>query len=274
MNESIYSLIGRIDTPFHGVDGKSAYELAVEHGFIGSETEWLRELYSVSADLAWDPESDTVTHGDGSASSLKSLEKSEPVGRPIAVVSSSPQVGYNTGLYKIKGANGYLSSGDYVIWLGQWVRICVSEAAASTLREPGGGFTSQNGVSGLMSSADKAALNDLISRHMDKEYLPVFHGGGWAVNRCRTDGRYMDGLEPDCEDHPPYTQDRKVNWILAVLNSGEQIVQAALDCDSSRLYMRRGDKCGVWEDWAKLSGVTEEDVATESDITDALEKIF
>ena len=37
-------LLKRIDDAEHGLDGKSAYEIAVEHGYVGTEEEWLESL--------------------------------------------------------------------------------------------------------------------------------------------------------------------------------------------------------------------------------------
>ena len=37
-------LLKRIEDAEHGLDGKSAYEIAVEHGYVGTETEWLASL--------------------------------------------------------------------------------------------------------------------------------------------------------------------------------------------------------------------------------------
>ena len=37
-------LLKKIEDAEHGLDGKSAYEIAVEHGFVGTESEWLASL--------------------------------------------------------------------------------------------------------------------------------------------------------------------------------------------------------------------------------------
>lgn len=37
-------LLKRIEDAEHGLDGKSAYEIAVEHGYVGTKTEWLASL--------------------------------------------------------------------------------------------------------------------------------------------------------------------------------------------------------------------------------------
>lgn len=37
-------LLKKIEEAGHGADGKSAYEIAVEHGYVGTETEWLASL--------------------------------------------------------------------------------------------------------------------------------------------------------------------------------------------------------------------------------------
>lgn len=38
-------LLKRIEDAEHGLDGKSAYEIAVEHGYVGTEEEWLASLH-------------------------------------------------------------------------------------------------------------------------------------------------------------------------------------------------------------------------------------
>ena len=38
-------LLKKIEEAGHGADGKSAYEIAVEHGYVGTETEWLASLH-------------------------------------------------------------------------------------------------------------------------------------------------------------------------------------------------------------------------------------
>lgn len=38
-------LLKKIEEAGHGLDGKSAYEIAVEHGYVGTETEWLESLH-------------------------------------------------------------------------------------------------------------------------------------------------------------------------------------------------------------------------------------
>ncbi len=38
-------LLKRIEDAEHGLDGKSAYEIAVEHGYVGTEAEWLASLH-------------------------------------------------------------------------------------------------------------------------------------------------------------------------------------------------------------------------------------
>lgn len=40
-------LLKRIENTEHGVDGKSAYEIAVEHGFVGTQEEWLYSLHGI-----------------------------------------------------------------------------------------------------------------------------------------------------------------------------------------------------------------------------------
>lgn len=49
-----------------GADGLSAYEIAVNNGFIGTEVEWLASLVGADgADGEFDPSNLTVTSGDG-----------------------------------------------------------------------------------------------------------------------------------------------------------------------------------------------------------------
>ena len=38
-------LLKKIEEAGHGADGKSAYEIALEHGYVGTETEWLASLH-------------------------------------------------------------------------------------------------------------------------------------------------------------------------------------------------------------------------------------
>ena len=37
-------LLKRIEDAEHGLDGKSAYEIACEHGYVGTEEEWLASM--------------------------------------------------------------------------------------------------------------------------------------------------------------------------------------------------------------------------------------
>ncbi|KAA8829344.1 F0F1 ATP synthase subunit delta [Bifidobacterium tissieri] len=47
--------------PIAGRDGKSAYELAVDHGFEGTVEEWLESLKGTATlDYATDPDVDTI----------------------------------------------------------------------------------------------------------------------------------------------------------------------------------------------------------------------
>ncbi|HRU99136.1 MAG TPA: hypothetical protein P5092_17120 [Ruminococcus sp.] len=57
-------LLKRIEDAEHGLDGKSAYEIAVEHGYIGTEEEWLESLKGkdgVTPDMSEYPKTSEVT---------------------------------------------------------------------------------------------------------------------------------------------------------------------------------------------------------------------
>ena len=54
----------RIEDAEHGLDGKSAYEIAVEHGYIGTEEEWLASLHGkdgITPDMSEYPKTTEVT---------------------------------------------------------------------------------------------------------------------------------------------------------------------------------------------------------------------
>ena len=57
-------LLKRIEDAEHGIDGKSAYDIAVEHGYIGTEEEWLSSLHGkdgVTPDMSDYPKTTEVT---------------------------------------------------------------------------------------------------------------------------------------------------------------------------------------------------------------------
>ena len=57
-------LLKRIEDAEHGLDGKSAYEIACEHGYTGTEEEWLASLHGkdgVSPDMSEYPKTTEVT---------------------------------------------------------------------------------------------------------------------------------------------------------------------------------------------------------------------
>ncbi len=57
-------LLKRIEDAEHGLDGKSAYEIAVEHGYVGTEEEWLESLKGkdgVTPDMSEYPKTSEVT---------------------------------------------------------------------------------------------------------------------------------------------------------------------------------------------------------------------
>lgn len=57
-------LLKRIEDAEHGLDGKSAYEIAVEHGYIGTEEEWLASLNGkdgITPDMSEYPKTTEVT---------------------------------------------------------------------------------------------------------------------------------------------------------------------------------------------------------------------
>ncbi|WP_294475944.1 hypothetical protein [uncultured Ruminococcus sp.] len=57
-------LLKRIEDAEHGLDGKSAYEIAVEHGYVGTEEEWLASLHGkdgITPDMSEYPKTSEVT---------------------------------------------------------------------------------------------------------------------------------------------------------------------------------------------------------------------
>ena len=57
-------LLKKIEEAGHGADGKSAYEIAVEHGYVGTEEEWLESLKGkdgVTPDMSEYPKTSEVT---------------------------------------------------------------------------------------------------------------------------------------------------------------------------------------------------------------------
>lgn len=57
-------LLKRIEDAEHGLDGKSAYEIAVEHGYVGTEEEWLASLHGkdgITSDMSEYPKTTEVT---------------------------------------------------------------------------------------------------------------------------------------------------------------------------------------------------------------------
>lgn len=57
-------LLKRIEDAEHGLDGKSAYEIAVEHGYVGTEEEWLESLKGkdgITPDMSEYPKTSEIT---------------------------------------------------------------------------------------------------------------------------------------------------------------------------------------------------------------------
>ena len=57
-------LLKRIEDAEHGLDGKSAYQIAVDHGYIGTEEEWLTSLHGkdgITPDMSEYPKTTEVT---------------------------------------------------------------------------------------------------------------------------------------------------------------------------------------------------------------------
>lgn len=57
-------LLKRIEDAEHGLDGKSAYEIAVEHGYVGTGEEWLASLHGkdgITPDMSEYPKTSEVT---------------------------------------------------------------------------------------------------------------------------------------------------------------------------------------------------------------------
>ena len=56
-------LLKKIEEAGHGADGKSAYEIAVEHGYVGTEEEWLASLHGkdgITPDMSEYPKTSDV----------------------------------------------------------------------------------------------------------------------------------------------------------------------------------------------------------------------
>ncbi|HRR78529.1 MAG TPA: hypothetical protein P5191_17260, partial [Ruminococcus sp.] len=56
-------LLKRIEDAEHGLDGKSAYEIAIEHGYVGTEEEWLASLHGkdgITPDMSEYPKASEV----------------------------------------------------------------------------------------------------------------------------------------------------------------------------------------------------------------------
>lgn len=57
-------LLKKIEEAGHGADGKSAYEIAVEHGYVGTEEEWLASLHGkdgITPDMSEYPKTSEIT---------------------------------------------------------------------------------------------------------------------------------------------------------------------------------------------------------------------
>ena len=297
---------GYINMPFHG---ESAYEIAVRHGYMGTEEEWIEEIGSVSEDdlkiimdsvanrlcgYIWHADTDLVFDKEGkTCGKLSDCMTDDFVGAWFCVRTSSSEAGstsYNSK-YTIDGANGYLSLRDYVVWTGvHLVHIPTFEAKASSVKNTDGKYSPKSGVDGLMSSTDKAYLSDLINAHWSKRYVPVYNTptevssswtSGYLVNWCRDTGWYLGGFAKECGGHPPVVNSNHTSWILLVLvgtvKNGvfPHALQVAFDLSNGLMYMRKGwldanSAVSGWADeWTPIGQTVTENKSDTVFVTDS-----
>jgi hypothetical protein len=292
LTDNTYKLQGEINIPFHGIQGiqgKSAYDIACENGFVGTQKEWLSSLgipegTLLSGGWCWDPESDSVTSADGTVCTLKDLEDPSLSGRLVKVCGDGKFVAFDKDKYSISGSNGFLNVGDAVVYAdNSWYRIGFFEAKASTVKNSDGKYSPQSGVDGLFSSTQAAYLTDLIDSYWGIDSLRVFPAasGGHMVNWCRDTGVYVGGLKSNCGGHPPVLNNNQASWLLMVFNSistnatdtsYNHRMQIAIDLVNSRIYLRRGwISSNEWSEWVDSALVQDESI-TESKLSADLKK--
>lgn len=287
-------ITGTIDVAFHG---ESAYEIAVRHGYEGTEAQWLESLGGISDadmekiletisgktwDYIWYIDTDVVKDKAGNSyGALGDCMTDGFAGTWFYVRTASSEAGYNNynTAYRIDGANGYLSLRDYVVWTGtHLVHIPAFEAKASTVKNSDGKYSPQSGVDGLMSATDKAYLTDLINSFWGKRVIPVYNSptevaadwtDGNLVNWCRDTGWYLGGFKKECGGHPPVVNDNHTSWALLVLvgtvrdGAYPHALQIAFDLSNCLMYMRKGwldsnSAVSGWaETWTQIGGMSE-----------------
>ncbi len=260
---------GYINMPFHG---ESAYEIAVRHGYSGTEAEWIKEIGDMGKayGFTWYADTDLVINKNkANCGKLSDCMTADFAGAWFYVRTTSSDAGFTaySNEYTIDGANGFLSLRDYVVWTGtRLVHIPTFEAKASSVKNSDGKYSPKSGVDGLMSSTDKAYLSDLLS-HWGKRYIPVYNSptevdaswtSGYLINWCRTTGWYLGGFAQNCGGHPPVINNNHTSWILLVLvgkvkdGAFPHALQIAFDLSNTLIYMRKGwlDSNSAVSSWA------------------------
>ncbi len=273
MAEEISTLTGTISIPLHGIDGKSAYELACDLGYTGTEEEWIARLLK-NDKRVWNAESDFVSSPNTSEEDapLSDFESEIHECELYLVAGTSDTVGFDSEKYKINGSNGYLNVGDYILRInGTWVRLSLYEAKASTLVNSDGKYSPLSGVDGLFSSTQAAYLTDLINDFWGKEKLQVYTvpdpAEGWLINWCTDNAFYLGGFSPKCGGHPPVINDNSTSRALLNLNGMRMSesddyynhrLQVAFDLVNNLIYMRRGwISSHEFTDWVKVGDISE-----------------
>lgn len=256
--------------PFHG---ESAYEIAVRHGYSGTEAEWIKEIGDMGKayGFTWYADTDLVLNKNkATCGKLADCMTADFAGAWFYVRTTSSDAGFTaySSEYTIDGANGFLSLRDYVVWTGtRLVHIPTFEAKASSVKNSDGKYSPKSGVDGLMSSTDKAYLGDIINEYWGKDKLNVFNEPepkeGWQTNWLFDTGIYLGGIKKDCGGHPPVINENHTSWVIMVFNgmatdadslNRNHRVQIAFDVVNSKIYMRRGwMSSNTWTDeWTQV----------------------
>ncbi len=183
---------------------------------------------------SWNPVTDTVSSPGEPDSTLSHFSENGSF-EFIRVSGSGEILPYNQSKYNIYGADGYLKSGDYVVWLGRWVRICAGESIASSVKNANGQYNSKSGVSGLMSSTDKAYLTDLANHFVASNQKNAYNSG----NDC-----YESGLYGHVNAGRP-SGSELFNLICVKDKNNNTTSQLAIGQDSGQLWAR-GKVSGSW----------------------------
>lgn len=129
-----------------GVDGKSAYEIAVEHGFIGTEEEWLASL-----------KGDTGAAGaDGNAIWKTTVEPTAP--------NYPSQPGYGFNVTDLTGADREVQIGDIVLYSYYYYGITqiVGSVAYAETRVSIRGATGAQGDNYVLTAQDKTDIANIV----------------------------------------------------------------------------------------------------------------